>query len=343
MTDFPGARRFLDILWYPKRGEQTTFYFIPGAPLPERDPQGRPTLQLWVIGKGARLQFGVRLSVEAEELEGLRQEIAAVMGLSNPAVIQLAPAPFSVKVVELISADGKGQSEVLDSRPSSGYPPFNTLFNISLDEPQAAQAAEAVKGSRDILRVQYTLALPVEVSTQTTVEGDVRADVAALGQGSQSDQPAERTGEKRRQSRVESGGSTYHVDEYHFESSSSTTIISRKTSAKATEEAHRETVSFEECRAGIERALQEGRLSLTRTSDPGVPAALVEEADDEAQEKSAQMLLDMVTGSAQPQREHASLTATAARTATITVPLTRSADISSWFAAGAANHIRKAL
>ena len=344
MNNLPGAHTFLDVSWYPKRDDERAFYYIPGAPVPERDAKGRPTLQLWEMGRKARLQFGVRLSVEGEVLENLRREIASVMGLSNPAVIRLAPAPFSVTAVELTAHDGGGRGRVLDSRTSSGYPPFNTLFNVSLDEPHAARAEEAIRGQSDVLSVRYALSLPVEVTARSTVEGDVRADIEALA----SEQTAEgksETGSKRERSTSGGGGSSYHVEEYYSASSSSTTIISRQTSggdAKAPEEIRQPTISLEQCRARVERALQEGRLRLTRAGDAEAPGALMEEADEEAREKAAGMLLDMIASGVQPQRASASLTATASRTADVTIPLIRSADISSWFTAGdAANHIRR--
>jgi hypothetical protein len=349
MNSLPGAHTFLDVSWYPKRDDERTFYYLPGAPVPERDGQGRPTLQLWEMGGKARLQFGVRLTVEGEVLESLRREIASVMGLSNPAVIRLAPAPFSVTAVEFVAHDGEGRDRVLDSRTSSGYPPFNTLFNVSLDEPHAARAEEAIRGGRDLLKVRYALSLPVEVTAQSTVEGDVRADIEALASGPTAEVKSE-TISKRGGSQSGGGSSTYQVEEYYSESSSSssssTTIIRRHTSgggaAAAAEEPRRQTISLEQCRARVERALQEGRLRLTRAGDAEAPGALVEEADEEAREKAAGRLLDMITTSAQPQRAGASLTATAARTAEIRIPLTRSADISSWFAAGdAADHIRR--
>lgn len=348
MNSLPGAHTFLDVSWYPKRDDERTFYYLPGAPVPERDAQGRPTLQLWEIGRKARLQFGIRLTVEGEVLENLRREIASVMGFSNPAVIRLAPPPLSVTAVEFVAHDGEGNDRVLDSRTSSGYPPFNTLFNVSLDEPHAARAEEAIRGQRDLLKVRYALSLPVEVAAQSTVEGDVRADIEALASGQTAEEKS-KVSSARARSSSGADGSTYQVEEYYsessFSSSSSTTIIRRHTSggdAKAPGEARRQTISLEQCRARVERALQEGRLRLTRTGDAEAPGALVEEAHEEAREKAARMLLDMATTSAQPQRASASLTATAARTAAIQIPLTRSADISSWFAAGdAANHIRR--
>ncbi len=63
MIELPGGRDFLGIVWYKNPGEERSFCYLPAQPLPERDPQGRPTLSLWVFESSATLQFGVQLHI----------------------------------------------------------------------------------------------------------------------------------------------------------------------------------------------------------------------------------------------------------------------------------------
>jgi hypothetical protein len=159
----PGERYEINgVHVYAKAAEPSEFYYIPNIPTPELDPQGRPTLMLVRTAQGAILQFGVRFALTSGE------ESALLAALSKQApqrgALRLQPAPISVDAVAVSLANAAGQMVELTSRTSSGYPPYNTVFSLTLTDEQGAQAISAVNGRRGLLSVAYRISLPAEVA-----------------------------------------------------------------------------------------------------------------------------------------------------------------------------------
>src|SRR3712207_3058312 len=56
MTKLPEGIDFKGIYCYQNKNDPSTFFYLPREPKPEPDPQGKPTLTLWVSEQGAMLQ-----------------------------------------------------------------------------------------------------------------------------------------------------------------------------------------------------------------------------------------------------------------------------------------------
>lgn len=123
------------------------------APSPETGPDGVPTAMLMVSGEGATLQLGVHLDPPSGVLEELRDVVAEQSGV-DAALVQLAPDVRSVDGV-LLGAD----SRLLAETTSSGYPPFATLFQVTLDADATSAARAALAGAPGRLEVRYDLTL----------------------------------------------------------------------------------------------------------------------------------------------------------------------------------------
>ncbi|MEF3302050.1 hypothetical protein [Paenibacillus sp. GYB003] len=151
--------RFRDLLCHADPSEPQSFYYRPASVVPERDPAGRPSLILWLGDAGSRLQLGAQWSAEEPALAALRAEIARRYPERklSPAAIRLQPEPADIRRVSLEIGDGSGPGAFaeLQQSSSSGYPPYSAVFNAPLTPEQARQAARALNGASDCLRVAY--------------------------------------------------------------------------------------------------------------------------------------------------------------------------------------------
>lgn len=149
--------RFQDMVCYADPEDRTAFYYRPGPPMPERDPSRRPVLILWLGDTGSRLQLCAQWAAEEAALAALRMEI--VRRFQNrtltPASVRLLPELAEIDRVALEFGDGSGAYVEVQTSRSSGYPPYSALFNIALTPEQAGQAARALNGTPDCLRVTY--------------------------------------------------------------------------------------------------------------------------------------------------------------------------------------------
>ena len=166
---------FRDIYCYPDLEEQFGFYFLPDFPTPELDLKGQPILMLWQSEKNSRLQFGVQWRAAEETLEKLPMEIIKrypERKLSAP-LIKLMPVQAQIDSVRLSIGDGRGHFTDLQTVQSSGFYPYNALFNILLTSQQGSQVKEALNGHPDYLKVTY------RGSYYSIRQGTVQIDVSA--------------------------------------------------------------------------------------------------------------------------------------------------------------------
>lgn len=155
---FEGGFVFRDVYCFPDEKEPAAYYYVPASPVPERDPSGLPTLTLWRGGQLSRLQLGVRWAAEEETLQALPAEIVRRgrdRRISSPGAVRLLPVRAEVDGAVLSIGDGSGRFAELQRVRSSGFPPYDALFNAGLDEEQADRAANALDGSPDKLKVAY--------------------------------------------------------------------------------------------------------------------------------------------------------------------------------------------
>ena len=156
----------------------TSFCCVPGAPVPERDPGGRPTLSLWLIPPKARLQLGSQWSLGPAETTAIRAELAHRSGV-GPAEIQLTSTPLQVDDVALVLVDQDRVSHDLATSASSGFPPFSALFTVALEEDVAPLVVSAVNGARDRLFVEYRARVATSTPLELSAAGDITAEVIA--------------------------------------------------------------------------------------------------------------------------------------------------------------------
>ncbi|MCC6456069.1 MAG: hypothetical protein IT328_14035 [Caldilineaceae bacterium] len=182
MLEVKDGFEFQGLYCYPDvaSGNPMRYFYLPSAAAPETDSQGRPTLLSIPAGDGGFLQFGVMLDAPTEKVEALRAQVAQRLNVPNPAVIQLAMAPITVKSVDLLIGDGSGQFSQTASNESSGFPPYITLFHLQADKRQQQAVAAALNGRPDFMQVHYQTTLSAPLSVTVKIEGDVRTILSQL-------------------------------------------------------------------------------------------------------------------------------------------------------------------
>ena len=180
MIELPGMFNLRGVNLFRSKSDPSTFFYLPGEPLPERGPNGIPTLQFMVSDKGAILQFGTQWSVEPSLLSKLMDDLSGMYPDLPKELIRLSPAQNSVSGVTLSIGDGIGKFDELQSVKSSGYPPFAALFNVQLSSLDKTRGVASLNGRRDFLKVGYKGSLPVEREARVSISGDVSQEVSAL-------------------------------------------------------------------------------------------------------------------------------------------------------------------
>lgn len=182
MTELPAGIDFQGVHCYRSKDDPATFFYLPGDPVSEKGPNGKSTLSLWVSDQVAMLQLGVRWEANADLLESLRKYLAGQYPDLKPELIRLSIAPVSVERVTLDLGDSTGSYTTLASAASSNYPPFTTIFNLQLTAEQKTQIVAALNGREQFFTVSYHLSFSSRISAEVSLEGDVKADLEALGQ-----------------------------------------------------------------------------------------------------------------------------------------------------------------
>lgn len=180
MNEIAEQRELAGVSYYRSDSDPETFFYLPGAPAPERDLRGRPALTLWVDGSGARLQLGCRWDVAAERLAALKAELLRANPELSPARIRLQPAPLGQVSAELALGDGVSEPVAIASAPSSGFTPYSALFNVALDEAQREQAIAALHGRTGFLSLAYRGVRAESVTATVIISGEVAEDLEQL-------------------------------------------------------------------------------------------------------------------------------------------------------------------
>jgi hypothetical protein len=165
--------------FYSQSGRHDTLYFLPSVPVPELDTLGRPTLTLLKTPQTSILQLGAQLTMSAAALSTAAAEIARQQ--PSFASAQLQPGFVTVHEVNLMLADPSGAATTLKTSHSSGFPPYNVVFSVTLTPAQTAAAESAIMGRTGLLFVDYKISLPPElkVSLGGEIEPLIRStDVA---------------------------------------------------------------------------------------------------------------------------------------------------------------------
>lgn len=149
------------------KGQPSTWIYHPTKAGIAQHAGGGKQFTLIQAGSVAMLTMTAMWGVPPETLESVRQTLAAKIGTSAEGVI-LSHAAVEVGQVQLLIGDGVGGFTPFASAGSSGAPPYNAAFNLTLDAGQLEKVKKAVQGARGWLAVRYVVNETVPLSRTTT-------------------------------------------------------------------------------------------------------------------------------------------------------------------------------
>jgi hypothetical protein len=167
-----------DIHCYLDAAEPGTCYCIPGAPMPERDASGEPTLSLWVIPAHNRLQLAAQWALSDAETAAV-QSALQVRGHHPGTPVTVATAPLVVDAAVVLLGDEGRPPEQIATSKSSGYGANSAVFTAVLDDAHTALVTSALNGAHGRLFIEYQAQLDRTVPVSLSLAGDVRAELGA--------------------------------------------------------------------------------------------------------------------------------------------------------------------
>jgi hypothetical protein len=183
MSTLPNGVSYQGIYCY-RNDHSTQVYYIPGAPIPQRNADGVPAISLLAFEQMAMLQISSQWEIPTTHLHGLKTYLEQQFPDLKSDTLQLIPAPIEVEAVTLSLTDASGEPERLETARSSGHPPYSTVFSVQLSNEQKAQAMSAFHGRKNILTVTYEASLPKQVVAEVTITGNVSTLLKRLSQDS---------------------------------------------------------------------------------------------------------------------------------------------------------------
>ncbi len=167
-----------DLSVYRDSQQSNLFYYLPDRPTPEMNADQQPTLSLLAFDQTAILQFGICWNATSDQLERLQ----IILEEQYPEInsICISPAPIAIQKVTLHLRDRTGENCDLKTVSASNYSPYTALFNTSLNSEQKDLAIAAIMGHGEILTVSYQAILPISISAEVKLMGDIQVDLTLL-------------------------------------------------------------------------------------------------------------------------------------------------------------------
>jgi hypothetical protein len=151
----------------PPVADGAPWTYLPLRPDLQRDAGGRPLLQLVESGASGYLMFSARWAAAEADLDVARDEIAARDRTLAPGRIPLSFAAVAAPRCHALIGDA-GAFRPVASSDTSGFPPYDALFNLHLREEQLARARSGVRGEPGCLAIEYVAALQLPARATAT-------------------------------------------------------------------------------------------------------------------------------------------------------------------------------
>jgi hypothetical protein len=154
-------------------GDGNSWFYLPGQPDVRRNASGTPQITVTDLGDEGYLVFVATWGGDAGDLEALREQIAGSLGKA-PAQVVLAFAPISSPRCEALVGDGLGEYRTAATSATSGVPPYDAVFAVTLRAEQLASARAGLEGRSAFLALQYEAALLSTVTGSAILTASLR-------------------------------------------------------------------------------------------------------------------------------------------------------------------------
>jgi hypothetical protein len=188
--------------------EEGAWSFLPAAPDLQRGGDGQPMFTLVDLGPSAYLLFTASWGAPADDVQALREEIAARQRGRDADPVRLAYAPLAATQCNVLVGDGSGGFSAVATSATSCMPPYDAVFNLFLQEDRLAHARAGLRGERGHLAIEYLAQLRMPVSARATF----RATAERLAPFLRARDGAEGDLERQLEQAIASGAATIVVD-----------------------------------------------------------------------------------------------------------------------------------
>lgn len=159
-----------------------TLDLVPGRPAPQfRD--AHPVFQLWEFGDAAQLQLSVTWPAPEEWLRAHAPALFDTDELSGAATM-IRVAVTGTPTLQITVAAHPGEPPTtLGAVPTSGFPPFTTVVNLSVDAVAASALRAAARGEPGRAFATVTADLPPDLPLEPNAlaASALSVDLAAAG------------------------------------------------------------------------------------------------------------------------------------------------------------------
>lgn len=148
-----------DVLLTRQTDVPNTWHYLPLRPHPQRTPDGAPSASIIEVDGTALVALSCQLDPPGDEVEQLRNVIAADFPSRAPVVLQSA-------VNEVVTISVRAGRDVIAESTGSGFAPFSAAFSITASGATRDALVASFAGSTGHVTVDYLL---------DTVHGTTRA------------------------------------------------------------------------------------------------------------------------------------------------------------------------
>jgi hypothetical protein len=174
VAELAGCKTFKDLHYFQDQTDLHIFFYIPGTPVPKRNPGGDPFFRLLVAEPLLLLTVGVHWEVASEALAELKRVILDQHPELEAQLLKLIPAPLgTLPKATLLLVDETGMEAILQERIAPGFPPYPTTFKIRLTPGQLPVVTAALYKNRGSLVIRYTASLLLSAVATAVITGNV--------------------------------------------------------------------------------------------------------------------------------------------------------------------------
>jgi hypothetical protein len=164
-TDFEGTR------YFKSADDAESYLFIPLNMGAAKNSQGDLSLSFMIFGGKGIFQVSIEWSADTQIVEEIKRKIARQKNVT-PDSLRLNFAPMVIDRADLILIKDK-KATILESSKTSGFPPYNAIFNANLDKDQQNLVIAALHQRKDTLQVRYYATRAIFAKVLIRIEGNI--------------------------------------------------------------------------------------------------------------------------------------------------------------------------
>jgi hypothetical protein len=169
----PDPAKYADVFCYRNASDPGTIFYIPLTITPEKGLQEKLQFNLLITGSTNLLQLGCRWDIDHILLKNLDRDLLEKLKPEGLAFINFSVPSPAVKEVRLEMADDSNHFNTLQTANSSGFPPYNALFNLGIDSTQKDRVLHTLNGTNNYMRIRYFVSIPISTTASVALKGTI--------------------------------------------------------------------------------------------------------------------------------------------------------------------------